>query len=84
MSYGITLADSLGIEQAFKPNIKRWTEYAFERTAYKKSMAFKTRIKFKSNFRLRSKNNIIPVIELIKARLEDFKKLLISSLSRSP
>ena len=26
VSYAITLADSLGIEQAFKPNIKRWTD----------------------------------------------------------
>ena len=41
VSYAITLADSLGIEQAFKPNIKRWTDMLFERTAYKKSMSFK-------------------------------------------
>ena len=30
-----------GIEQAFKPNIKRWTDMLFERAAYKKSMSFK-------------------------------------------
>ena len=41
VSYAITLADSLGIEQAFKPNIKRWTDMLFERPAYKKSMSFK-------------------------------------------
>ena len=33
VSYAITLADSLGIEQAFKPNIKRWTDMLFERAA---------------------------------------------------
>ena len=32
---------ALGIEQAFKPNIKRWTDMLFERAAYKKSMSFK-------------------------------------------
>ena len=41
VSYAITLADSLGIEQAFKPNIKRWTDMLFEREAYKKSMSYK-------------------------------------------
>ena len=41
VSYAIALADSLGIEQAFKPNIKRWTDMLFERAAYKKSMSFK-------------------------------------------
>ena len=41
VSYAITLADSLGIEQAFKPNIKRWTDMLFERAAYKKSMSYK-------------------------------------------
>jgi len=41
VSYAITLADSLGIEQAFKPNIKRWTDMLFERESYKKSMSFK-------------------------------------------
>ena len=41
VSYAITLADSLGIEQAFKPNIKRWTDMLFERKSYKKSMSFK-------------------------------------------
>ena len=41
VSYAITLADSLGIEQAFKPNIKRWTDMLFERAAYIKSMSYK-------------------------------------------
>ena len=41
VSYAITLADSLGIKQAFKPNIKRWTDMLFERESYKKSMSFK-------------------------------------------
>ena len=41
VSYAITLADSLGIEQAFKPNIKRWTDMLFEREAYNKSMSYK-------------------------------------------
>ncbi len=41
VSYAITLADSLGIEQAFKPNIKRWTDMLFNREAYKKSMSYK-------------------------------------------
>ena len=41
VSYAITLADSLGIEQAFKPNIKRWTDMLFDREAYKKSMSYK-------------------------------------------
>ena len=41
VSYAITLADSLGIEQAFKPNIKRWTDMLFKRAAYKKSMSYK-------------------------------------------
>ena len=41
VSYAITLADSLGIEQAFKPNIKRWTDMLYDREAYKKSMSYK-------------------------------------------
>tara|TARA_B100001027_G_scaffold92480_1_gene63465 strand:+ start:538 stop:1152 length:615 start_codon:yes stop_codon:yes gene_type:complete len=41
VSYAITLANSLGIEQAFKPNIKRWTDMLFDREAYKKSMSYK-------------------------------------------
>jgi hypothetical protein len=31
----------LGIDQAFKPNIKRWTDMLFEREGYKKSLSYK-------------------------------------------
>ena len=41
VSYAILLADSLGIHQAFKPNIKRWTDSLFEREAFKKSKSYK-------------------------------------------
>ncbi len=41
VSYAILLADSLGIKQAFKPNIKRWTDMLFERDAFKKSKSYK-------------------------------------------
>ena len=41
VSYAINLADSLGIQQAFKPNIKRWTDKLFEREAFKKSKSYK-------------------------------------------
>jgi glutathione S-transferase len=41
VSYAINLADSLGIHQAFKPNIKRWTDLLFERDAFKKSKSYK-------------------------------------------
>jgi glutathione S-transferase len=41
VSYAINLADSLGIHQAFKPNIKRWTDLLFEREAFKKSKSYK-------------------------------------------
>jgi glutathione S-transferase len=41
VSYAINLADSLGIHQAFKPNIKRWTDMLFEREAFKKSKSYK-------------------------------------------
>ena len=41
VSYAIYLAGTLGIEQAFKPNIKRWTDMLFEREAFKKIIAFK-------------------------------------------
>ena len=36
VSYAIHLAGSLGIHQALKPNIKRWTENLFSRKAFKK------------------------------------------------
>ena len=41
VSYAIYLAGSLGIEQAFKPNIKRWTDMLFEREAFKKVIEYK-------------------------------------------
>ena len=41
VSYAIHLAGSLGIEQAFKPNIKRWTDMLFERDGYKKAVDYK-------------------------------------------
>ena len=41
VSYAIYLAGTLGIEQAFKPNIKRWTDMLFEREAFKKVIDFK-------------------------------------------
>ena len=41
VSYAINLAEALGIEQAFKPNINRWTENLFSRPAFIKSKGFK-------------------------------------------
>ena len=41
ISYAFVVAESLGIHQAFKPNIKRYTDMLFERDAFKKSKAFK-------------------------------------------
>ena len=40
VSYAIHLAGSLGIHQALKPNIKRWTENLFSRKAFQKVTAF--------------------------------------------
>jgi hypothetical protein len=31
----------LGIEQAYKPNIKRWSDMLFDRPAFKKSRSYK-------------------------------------------
>ena len=39
--YAINLAGSLGIEQAYKPNIKRWTDMLFKREAFIKSKGYK-------------------------------------------
>ena len=36
VSYAIYLAKTLQIEEAFKPNIKRWTDMLFERDAFKR------------------------------------------------
>ena len=41
VSYAINLAQALGIEQALKPNIKRWSENLFEREAFKKVLSLK-------------------------------------------
>ena len=41
VSYAINLAGSLGIEQAYKPNIKRWTDMLFERTSFLQSRSYK-------------------------------------------
>ena len=41
VSYAINLAEALGIEQAFKPNIMRWTDNLFSRPAFIKSKGFK-------------------------------------------
>ena len=41
VSYAINLAEALGIEQAFKPNIQRWTDNLFSRPAFIKSKGFK-------------------------------------------
>ena len=35
------VAKSLGIEQAFKPNITRYTNMLFEREAFKRSVEYK-------------------------------------------
>ena len=39
--YAIHLAKRLGIHQAMKPNITRWSDNLFQRKAYKKSISFK-------------------------------------------
>jgi glutathione S-transferase len=41
VSYALYLARSLGIDEAFKPNILRWTDMLFEREAFKKIEALK-------------------------------------------
>ena len=41
VSYAINLAEALGIEQALKPNIKRWSENLFSRPAFIKSKGHK-------------------------------------------
>jgi glutathione S-transferase len=41
VSYALYLARSLGIEEAFKPNILRWTDMLFERESFKKIEAYK-------------------------------------------
>ena len=41
VSYAFVVAESLGIDQAFKPNIKRYTDMLFEREAFKRSKSYK-------------------------------------------
>ena len=41
VSYAINLAQALGIEQALKPNISRWSENLFSRPAFIKSKEYK-------------------------------------------
>ena len=41
VSYAINLAEALEIEQAFKPNITRYTNMLFERDAFKRSVEYK-------------------------------------------
>ena len=41
VSYAINLAEALGIEQAFKPNIKRWSDNLFSRQAFIKCKEYK-------------------------------------------
>ena len=39
VSYAIYLAKTLKIEEAFKPNIKRWTDMLFAREGFKRSIS---------------------------------------------
>ena len=41
VSYAINLAEALEIEQAFKPNIARWSKNLFSRPAFVKSKSYK-------------------------------------------
>ena len=41
VSYAIYLAKTLQIEEAFKPNIKRWTDMLFEREGFKRAVSKK-------------------------------------------
>ena len=39
VSYAIYLAKTLQIEEAFKPNIKRWTDMLFERDGFQRAIS---------------------------------------------
>ena len=39
VSYAIYLAKTLGIDEAFKPNIKRWSDMLFERDGFKRAVS---------------------------------------------
>ena len=41
VSYAIYLAKSLQIEEAFKPNIKRWTDMLFDRDGFKRAVSIR-------------------------------------------
>ena len=41
VSYAIYLAKTLGIDEAFKPSIKRWSDMLFERDAFKRAVSYK-------------------------------------------
>ena len=41
VSYAIYLAKTLQIEEAFKPNIKRWTDMLFERDGFKRAVSIR-------------------------------------------
>jgi hypothetical protein len=41
VSYAFVVAESLGINQAFKPNIKRYTDMLFKREAFIRSKSYK-------------------------------------------
>ena len=43
VSYALYLASQLGIEEAFTPKIKRWTEILFERSAFQKIKEYKVK-----------------------------------------
>ena len=41
VSYAIYLAKTLQIEEAFKPNIKRWTDMLFDRDGFKRAVSIR-------------------------------------------
>jgi hypothetical protein len=41
VSYAIYLAKSLQIEEAFKPNIRRWTDMLFDRNGFKRAVSIR-------------------------------------------
>jgi len=41
VSYAIYLAKTLQIEEAFKPNIKRWTDMLFERPCFQRAISIR-------------------------------------------
>ena len=41
VSYAIYLAKTLKVEDAFKPNIKRWTDMLFVRDGFKRAVSIR-------------------------------------------